>query len=370
MHYGTEEKKSLVAQYRARETVAEICADVGIARSTFYTWIKPYSVPPGNLDHAVSQQYFAKLKQKLQKLEQKVEILQKVNCTMSAPLQEKLQEITKLYGQYSVHALCEALCVSRSTLYNHIFRRKEVTVYDKRRVEMKEHIKAVFDESQQRFGANKITAVLSAQGIPASPQYVLELMREMGMQSITCYSKRDYQREKRMAQKQNRLQRQFKADEPNQIWVGDVTCFKVNGKYLYVCAILDVFSRKVIVYRVSSKHSTYLITSTFKQAFQSRNAPQTLLFHSDQGVQYTSKTFCKLLQMNKVVQSFSDPGQPHDNAVVELFFASMKRSEPQFIKSVDNYMEFYNTQRPHSTLNYKTLNQFERLHENKKETEH
>lgn len=99
---------------------------------------------------------------------------------MSALLQERLQEITKLYGQYSVHALCEALCVSRGTFYNHIFRRKEVTIYDKRRTEMKEHIKAAFDESQQRFGANKIAAVLSAQGIPASPQYVLELMREMG----------------------------------------------------------------------------------------------------------------------------------------------------------------------------------------------
>lgn len=267
MRHGTEEKKTLVARYHAGETVAEICADAGIARSTFYTWIKPYSVSPGNLDHAVSQQEFAKMKQKLQKSEQKVEILQKVNCTVFAPLQEILQEISKLYGQYSVHALCEALCVSRGTFYNYIFRRKEVTVYDKRRAEMKEHIKAAFGESHQRFGANKIAAVLSAQGIPASPQYVLELMREMGLQSITCYSKRDYQREKRMAQKRNRLQRQFRSDEPNRIWVSDVTCFKVNGKYLYVCAILDIFSRKVIAYRVSSKNSTHLITSTFRQSF-------------------------------------------------------------------------------------------------------
>ena len=81
--------------------------------------------------------------------------------------------------------------------------------------------------------------------------------------------------------------------------------------------------------------------------------------------------------MNKVVQSFSKSGQPHDNAVMESFFASMKReeiyrtqykSEQQFIKSVDTYIEFYNTQRPHSTLNYKTPDQFEAIHENKKET--
>ena len=240
---------------------------------------------------------------------------------------------------------------------------------------MKEHIKVAFDESNQRFGANKIAAVLSAQGISTSPKYVRELMQEMGLQSITQYSKRDYLKEKRLAKKQNVLQRQFKADEPNRVWVSDVTCFKINDKYLYVCAILDLFSRKVIAHRVSSKNSTYLITSTFRQAFQSRNAPQSLIFHSDQGAQYTSKAFRKLLRMNKVVQSFSKSGQPHDNAVMESFFASMKReeiyrtqykSEQQFIKSVTSYIEFYNTQRPHSTLNYKTPDQFETIYESKK----
>ena len=374
MRWSAEEKQSLVARYRAGESVAEICADVGVARSTFYTWIRPYTTTTTDSGHVVSQQEFNKMNQKIQKLEQKVEILQKVNCTASAPLQEKLQELAKLYGQYSVHALCEALCVSRGTFYSHIFRRKEVTAYDKRRAEMKEHIKAAFDESHQRFGANKIAAVLSAQGISTSPKYVRELMQEMGLQSITQYSKRDYQKGKRLAKKQNVLQRQFKADEPNRVWVSDVTCFKINEKYLYVCVILDLFSRKVVAYRVSPKNSTYLITSTFRQAYQNRNTPQSLMFHSDQGAQYTSKTFRKLLCMNKVVQSFSAPGQPHDNAVMESFFSFMKReeiyrtqykSEQQFAESVESYIEFYNTQRPHSTLNYKTPDRFEAIYEGK-----
>lgn len=377
MRLRTEEKRTLVSRYHAGESVAEICADTGVARSTFYSWVKPYSVSTTNSEYTVSQQELHKMKQKIQKLEQKVEILQTVNCTASAPLQERLQELTKLYGQYSVHALCEALCVSRGTFYNHIFRRKEVTAYDKRRAKMKEHIKTAFDESQQRFGANKIAAVLSAQGISTSPKYVRDLMQEMNLQSITRYSKRDYQKEKRLAKKQNLLQRQFKADEPNRVWVSDVTCFKINNKYLYVCAILDLFSRKVVAYRVSPKNSTYLITSTFRQAYQSRNAPQSLMFHSDQGAQYTSKAFHKLLRMNKVVQSFSAPGQPHDNAVMESFFSYMKReeiyrtqykSEQQFAKSVDNYIKFYNTQRPHSTLNYKTPDQFEAIYEGEKKS--
>ena len=122
MRISIEEKQTLVARYRAGESVAEICADSGVARSTFYTWIKPYTVTMTDSGHAVSQQAFIKTKQKLQKLEQKIEILQRVNCTVSAPLQEKLQELAKLHGQFSVHAFCEALCVSRGTFYNHIFR--------------------------------------------------------------------------------------------------------------------------------------------------------------------------------------------------------------------------------------------------------
>ena len=323
----------------------------------------------------VSQQEFIKIKQKLQKLEQKLEILQKVDCTASAPLQEKLQELAKLYGQYSVHALCEALCVSRGTFYNHIFRRKDVTAYDKRRAEMKEHIQKAFDESQQRFGANKIAVVLAERGVRTSPKYVAELMREMGLQSVSIYSKRDYQKSVRMEKKQNILQRQFQVSEPNRVWVSDVTCFKINEKYIYVCVILNLFSRKAIAYGVSPKNSTYLITSTFKRAIQSRGPLQQLTFHSDQGAQYTSKSFRKLLRMNKVVQSFSKSGRPHDNAVAESFFASMKReeiyrtqykSERQFRESVVNYITFYNVQRPHSTLAFKTPDKFEELYKAKK----
>ena len=157
----------------------------------------------------------------------------------------------------------------------------------------------------------------------------------------------------------------------------DVYKRQVHGRYLYVCVILDLFSRKVVAYRVSAQNTTYLITSTFKQAFKSRNSPQNLMFHSDQGTQYTSKTFRELLRLNKVVQSFSRPGTPHDNAVAEAFFATMKReevyrtsyvSERQFKESIDDYIEFYNSKRPHITLNLKTPNQFEEHYQQMQKT--
>ena len=95
MRYNTGEKQALVARYRAGESVAEICTDTGVPRSTFYTWIKPYTVTMTDSGYMVSQQEFIKLKQKLRKLKGKIEMLQKVNCIVSAPLQEKLQELAK-----------------------------------------------------------------------------------------------------------------------------------------------------------------------------------------------------------------------------------------------------------------------------------
>lgn len=136
-------------------------------------------------------------------------------------------------------------------------------------------------------------------------------MREMGLQSVCAYSEWDHQKRERLLKKQNFLQWQLKADEPNRVWVSDIICFKVDGKYLYVCVILDLFSRKVVAHRVSPKNSTYLVTSTFRQAYQNRNEPRQLMFHSDQGSQYTSNAFRKLLCMNKVAQSFSKSGRPH-----------------------------------------------------------
>ena len=137
---------------------------------------------------------------------------------------------------------------------------------------------------------------------------------------------------------------------------------------------IDLFSRRVVAYGISPKHSTYLITSTMKRALNDSGYPQQLTFHSDQGAQYTSKAFRTLLRVNNIVQSFSRSGKPHDNAVAEAFFSALKKeelyrinfkSEREFYECVDNYIMFYNTQRPHGTLAYKTPERFEELYQQK-----
>ena len=171
--------------------------------------------------------------------------------------------------------------------------------------------------------------------------------------------------------KQNLLDREFTAKRKNEKWVSDITYFKVNDCAIYLCVIIDLFSRKVVGYRISRKCSTHLATSTFRKAFADRGEPKNLMFHSDRGSQYISVTFQDLLKECGVIQSFSFTGKPHDNAVAETFFATFKKeeayrrnytSENDFRKSVEEYIFFYNEKRPHATIGYKTPSRFEELY--------
>ena len=161
----------------------------------------------------------------------------------------------------------------------------------------------------------------------------------------------------------------FSAKKPNQIWTSDITYFKVQNKIYYICVIIDLYSRKAVACKISRKQSTQLISAVFKEAYENRCPSEGLIFHSDRGCQYTSYTFQKLLKTYQVEQSFSPSGRPCHNAVMESFFSSMKKeelyrthyhSESEFKERVNKYIKFYNTERPHSTLGYKTPDSYEK----------
>lgn len=171
----------------------------------------------------------------------------------------------------------------------------------------------------------------------------------------------------------NLLQQQFHAERLNEIWVSDITVFKFRDTY-YICAIIDLFSRRVIAHRISKHNSTQLVTKTFKQAYCERKPKAVLMFHSDRGTQYMSYAFAQLLKDSGVKQSFSRTGRPHDNAVAEAFFSILKReelyrrhytSEADLLRGIHGYMDFYNKERPHSTIQYKTPEQKEQEYWNK-----
>ena len=362
------EKQNLIQRYHAGESATDISLQSGISRSTFFSWLKPHKAAHTETAQVVNLTEYYRQKNRADRLEQIIEVLKKVECTASSPTKEKLAELEKLHGQYSIHLICEALDVPRGTFYNHIFRNKrESNSYQFRRTQLSEQIKQVYDESNQIFGARKIKAILSERGVVVSDKMVAELMNEMNLVSIRTDAKKTYNR-LNPKKKKDELKLNFNAKSPNVVWVSDTTYFRLDGKTYYICAILDLFSRKVVAHKTSIKHSAQLINGTFKLAYAKRKPDAGLIFHSDRGAQYTSHSFQKLLKTCNVTQSFSPSGSPYHNAVMESFFSSVKQEELyranyhsviEFKERLSRYMDFYNNERPHTTLRFKTPNAYE-----------
>lgn len=288
MAYTAEVKATVLRQLTNGMSVEELCRESNIPRITLYRWSR--DLESSNMTSEVhSPKNYEASQQQVKKLEKIISILKSAKCTVHAPLKEKLLELELLYGQYDVRTLCEALEVSRGTFYNHILRNKRGNAwFEKRREEYRVLIRDVFDEYRQVLDAEKIRTVLVQRGHQVSTEYVARLMKEMGLSSIRTTAKQDYLSLQESGKKRNVLCQQFSATRPNEVWVSDVTCFRLQDRNHYICVILDLFSRKVIAHKVSKKNSTQLVTSTFKSAWEERAPELELLFHSDRGAQYTS----------------------------------------------------------------------------------
>ena len=362
--FTIKEKQASVSRYLSGESVTLIADELGIAKSTLYNWIS--KLKPIVKERKITAQDFNQLERKTNRQSEIIEILKTINCHSGSPLQDKLCELEKLYGKYNVHVLCEALNVPRGTFYNHIKRNKRDNVWYKKRHEyFCNEIRRIFEENNQIFGARKITAILKNNGEHISVEYVRKLMVEMNLYSIRTNSKKEYLSDKR---KRNILKQNFNVDKQNSAWVSDVTYFKYNEKWFFICVVIDLFSRKVVSHKISKSNSTQLTKSTLKYAIKSRNPQKGLIFHSDNGSNYVSATFLKYIKDNNIIHSFSKVRNPYDNSAAESFFSSLKReelyrrkikSESELRSLVNKYIEFYNSKRPHSTINYKTPDQFE-----------
>ena len=358
-----EQKQLIIDRYiTGGESVSVIAKETGIPRSTIYSWIKQYQEEKDDGKLEVTARNFRLLENKVKRLEGIIEIMKKSGCSANDPLSLKLPALEALQGQYNVHMLCEALDVPRGTYYNYILRNKRThTWYAKRREELRLKIQQIYDDNHQIFGAAKICAVMKEEGYRISEEMVRELMRDMGLISIRQDSKDVYDKEQRRFK--NYLNQQFTTTRPNEVWVSDVTYFRLNNKNYYICAIIDLFSRMVVGYRVGKANSTQLVRSTFQMAYADRQPVLPLTFHTDRGSNYQSKTFRACLRELGVTQSFSRAHIPYDNSVMESFFSNLKReelyrtkyrSENEFRTAVDKYMAFYNEQRPHAKNGYKT----------------
>ena len=258
--------------------------------------------------------------------------------------------------------------VNRSTYYKHFRTQPAPRVSENQR--LKSIILLIYADFDKRLGAYKVQCILKRDyGISISVGRVYRLMRSMELPKMSTDKPKSSCRRPDNGGYPNHLQQRFSQNAPNLVWVSDITYLKAGGKWYYLCVVIDLFSRKVVSWYLSSKADSVLVMTAFRKAYESRNTPYGLMFHSDRGTQYTAFEFRQLLDSLHIVQSFSKKGYPFDNAVCECFFKYLKREETnrrtyhtfnELYLSVFEYIEgYYNSRRPHCSLGYLTPNEAE-----------
>jgi transposase InsO family protein len=237
-------------------------------------------------------------------------------------------------------------------------------------------IKAVYNESHKTYGSPRICKALKQQGVTCSENRVARLMRLRGLRAKkTKRFKTTTKRDKAARAAPNLLERDFSADRPNQKWVTDITYIRTGEGWLYLAAVLDLFSRRIVGWAMSDRMTSDLTVSALKMAVQQRQVDPGLLHHSDQGSQYTAEEYQQLLEDWGIKVSMNGAGSWYDNAAMESFFGTLKgewvyhhayRTRIQARADIFYYIEaFYNRRRLHSTLGYLSPMAYEQqYHEN------
>ncbi|RYG58025.1 MAG: IS3 family transposase, partial [Alphaproteobacteria bacterium] len=255
---------------------------------------------------------------------------------------------------------CEALGVSRSGFHAWLNRSpSRRSQYDEVLVA---GIRSSFAGSDRTYGARRVWHDVLAEGLDAGLHRIERLMRKEGLRARPRRRGLPKDAGQRNAVSPNILDRAFVASAPNQKWIADFTYIWTAQGWLYVAAVVDLYSRRVVGWSMSSSMAAQLVTDALIMAIWRSGKPDSLLHHSDQGSQYTSEQFQRLMADHGITCSMSRSGNVWDNAAMESFFSSLKtertarkvyRTRDDAKADVFDYIErFYNPRRRHSTLGY------------------
>jgi putative transposase len=273
----------------------------------------------------------------------------------------KYEFIQRYRKEFSVERMSRVLDVSRSGYY--AFIKAGRCRRDQANDELTMKIKATHEASRQTYGSPRIHAELTEQGVSCSRKRVARLMRKEGIQAkMKKRFKVTTRANPKAAAAPNLLQQDFSALGINQRWVADITYIATKEGWLYLAAVMDLFSRCIVGLAMDERMTADLVSDALHQAIIHRKPGTDLMHHSDRGCQYTSVSFQQLLKTNGITVSMSDTGNCYDNAAMESFFHTLKtehtcfeyyRTREQAKQSIFEYVEvFYNRKRRHSTLGY------------------
>ena len=262
-----------------------------------------------------------------------------------------------------IRKACEILHVSKSEYYDYLNRPKSNAQIERGALEG--FVVEEFGLHEGRHGCRRINRELRRDGTAAGGRRVLAVMRRLGLQAKG--TTRKHRRAKPVEKgdpRVNLINRVFDVDARNRLWVGDITYIDTDEGWLYLAAVIDAWHRKVVGWSMSDRITEKLAIDALEQAVGREDPPDgfSLVFHDDQGSQYTSRAFQRCLDSHGIAQSMSRPGNPWDNAVAESFFKTLKRelindrrykSRDEARQEVFKYIElYYNRQRLHSKNGY------------------
>jgi putative transposase len=271
---------------------------------------------------------------------------------------------------FSLKNMFIVLGVSRSGYYAYLSRPESLR--NRSNIKLLYQIKEVFKKSKQRYGFRRIRAELNSQGMQCSKERVRRLMKK---HNITAKIKKKYKRttdsNHKLPVALNLVNMMFNPVIANRYWTSDITYIWTSEGWLYLCVVIDLWSRRVIGWKTGRFMDESLVTEAVSKAISIRKPDRGLKLHSDRGSQYASIKLRNMLKENNISQSMSSKGNCYDNAPTESFFATLKReliyrktfrTREEAKQQIFEYIEiFYNRYRRHSTLNYLSPVQFENL---------
>jgi len=262
----------------------------------------------------------------------------------------------------SIRQMCNWLDVSKSGFYEWASRALSVTA--QRRELLKVKIAALFEASDGTYGYRRLHAALVRGGEQASPELVRKLMRELGLVACQPPPRQTTTVRGQDAGAEDLVRRDFTAEAPGCKLVGDITYIRTWEGWLYLATVIDCFNKEVIGYAMADHMRTELITDALEMAARNHRLAPKCIFHSDHGSQYTSQDFAAKLDELDLRQSLGRTGICFDNALAESFFGALKNervhrtvypTRKRAKEDIARYIEiFYNRQRLHSGLGYRT----------------
>ncbi|EBD1260176.1 IS3 family transposase [Salmonella enterica] len=306
--------------------VAAVARELSLYESQLYNWRSKQQnqFSSSEREQEMSAE-IARLKRQLAERDEELTILQKGRDILREAPEMKYVFIEKHQAEFSIKAMCRVLQVARSGWYIWHQRRHQINRRQHFRLVCDNVVREAFSDAKQRYGAPRLTDELRAQGRVYNIKTVAASLRRQGLRAKASrrFSPVSY-REHGLPVSENLLKQDFYASGPNQKWVGDITYLRTGEGWLYLAVVIDLWSRSVTGWSMSSRMTAQLACDALQMALWRRKHPENVIVHTDRGGQYCSADYQSLLKRHNLWGSMSARGCCYDNACAESFFHTLK----------------------------------------------